>query len=281
METNYWSKLYNSFESESKILGCWNLFITLSIPLIIFINSRTSIDMPVVYTIITSVMLIYSFVCTVKLKGRNKIAWWTYPIFLVLIPILSSYLVRLIGDDMTSGIVINSNPQQLKSVAAEDLKYSIYSAIRSGSEEVWRYATIFSAMHFFRKRLSKLYSFTMMKYLFLMISFMAATFLFGWIHTLGYSKSYFNLDVILVTGASGLLFGLLMLITRNLWSAILTHILFNLYSTFRMYERSAFDQYNLTLTRIAVFIIIVYICAGVILAIKEKPKLGIKVNREK
>ncbi len=53
METNYWSKLYNSFESDSKILVYWNLFIALSIPFIIFINSRMGIDMSLIYTIIT------------------------------------------------------------------------------------------------------------------------------------------------------------------------------------------------------------------------------------
>ncbi|MGY5609452.1 CPBP family intramembrane glutamic endopeptidase [Paenibacillus sp. ALE3] len=220
-----------------------------------------------------SIMFIYSFVCTIKLKGGNKLPWWTYPIFLVLIPIVASYLVRWIGDDMTSGIVINSNPQQLKSASTEDLKYSIFSAIRSGSEEVWRYSAIFSAMYFFQKQLSKLYSCSLMKYLFLMISFLIITFLFGWIHTLGYSNSYFNFDVIIVTGTTGLLFGLVMLLTRNVWSAILTHILFNLYTTFRLNERSAFEQYNDILVSTAILILLLYVCAVMLLAIKEKHRI--------
>ena len=281
METTYWSKLYSSFESNSKKIRSFNILITITIPLIILAISRLRLDIAVIYTVVAGILFIYSFICGKKLMGNNKFAWWSYPILFIFIPIVASYVVRWMGDDITSGIVVDTNPQQLQTVDRVDLGYSIFSSIRSGSEEVWRYTAMFSLMYIFRISFNKLYSFKLMKYIFLIFSFLISSFIFGWIHTLGYSSSYFDFDVIIVTGVSGFLFGLVMIVSRSVWTAILTHILYNLHTIFRLYERSAFEKYNDVLTQIAFISFFFYVCAVIVISIKNKPKVRIRSYKSK
>ncbi|MHB0943376.1 CPBP family glutamic-type intramembrane protease [Paenibacillus sp. ALE1] len=261
-DITYWDKLYIPFVSNSTLL--WNCFITIAIPIIILMNSRLGMDVEFVYTIFTFVLFACSFSKNKQLKAQNKYGWLAYPALIILLPIVASFSVRLFGNEIISGIVSETNPQGLQKISGADLKYFIFTDIRTGSEEVWRFASIVSFMYIFRLLFSRMYSKVFMKYIFLILSLLLSSFVFGWIHTLGYSNSWFDFNVVLSTGIFGLLFGLTMFISRSLWCAILSHILFNMHTTFQLYDRSALEQYNIILIQAILLVIVFYIITALI-----------------
>lgn len=106
-----------------------------------------------------------------------------------------------------------------------------YNALTAGlTEEVWRISAIIVTLLFFKKVTQSFWAKSSVRNISLIISFVATSFVFGWLHTFGYSDSYFSIPITVQLGLIGMVLGGISLLTRRLWLAVFFHFFFDFLS---------------------------------------------------
>jgi membrane protease YdiL (CAAX protease family) len=134
-------------------------------------------------------------------------------------------------------------------------------------EEVWRLAYIILFLLFIKKIFPKRWE-KGSRDILLMMALFATSVLFGIDHILGSENSWpYQIGAIVTFANMGLLFGLILLWTRNLWVTVLVHSVYDITATLSWY----YFQFA-----VEVFAVIVFIC-HVILYAFEKRKSELKI----
>jgi membrane protease YdiL (CAAX protease family) len=117
----------------------------------------------------------------------------------------------------------------------DSIGYDIYTDILAGFEEVWRLAYIILILLVFKKVFPKRWE-KGQRDLFVMLALFVTSILFGIDHTLNSVQSWqYEIGAIVTFANMGLLFGLILLWTRNLWMTVLVHSVYDILATLSWY----------------------------------------------
>jgi len=173
----------------------------------------------------------------------------------IVIPLVAPIIMKILVGLFMVVIPIDSNPQGLKEYSLDQLLRSTISNFFSGAEEVWRFATILvvaKITHLIcRQRFAKIS---------LLVGLLVSSLMFGWLHTFPYGGGWFNTDITVALSLMGLMYGLLLFATRNLWSVIIAHILGNMYTSISLYNSDLGTLIQYSVLGIAM-IFLVYVSA--------------------
>lgn len=113
--------------------------------------------------------------------------------------------------------------------------YDIFTDILAGLEEVWRLAYIILILFVFKKIFPRRWE-KGSRDIFVLFALFATSVLFGIDHTLSSVQSWQNEVGAIITFANmGLLFGLILFWTRNLWTTVLVHSVYDILATLSWY----------------------------------------------
>ncbi|MFZ7943792.1 type II CAAX prenyl endopeptidase Rce1 family protein [Neobacillus sp. 19] len=113
--------------------------------------------------------------------------------------------------------------------------YDLYSDTLAGLEEVWRLAYMILLLVLFKKVFPRRWE-SGRRDLFLMSALFLTSILFGIDHTLDSEQSWsIRIGAIVTFANMGLLLGVILLWTRNLWVTVLVHSLYDITATFSWY----------------------------------------------
>ncbi|WHY00011.1 CPBP family intramembrane glutamic endopeptidase [Neobacillus sp. DY30] len=113
--------------------------------------------------------------------------------------------------------------------------YDIFTDILAGLEEVWRLAYIILILLVFKKFFPKRWE-NGRRDSFVLIALFVTSVLFGIDHTLSSVESWqYEIGAIVTFTNMGLLFGLILLWTRNLWVTVLVHSVYDILATLSWY----------------------------------------------
>jgi len=142
--------------------------------------------------------------------------------------------------------------------------HDIFTDILAGLEEVWRLAYIILILLFFKKIFPRRWE-KGQHDIFVMLALFVTSILFGIDHTLNSVQSWqYEIGAIVTFANMGLLFGLILLWTRNLWLTVLVHSVYDILATLSWY------YFEFIVEVIALFLIPVYL---VLLAIERKQQI--------
>ncbi|OAB39283.1 hypothetical protein PMSD_04970 [Paenibacillus macquariensis subsp. defensor] len=222
------------FFRQSRILFIINLLIFLSLPMYTIIRSRF-IDFSDVYYFIYFTVL-FSFVFLQSSKISDGITTKKQKIYnYIIIPFTAHTVINLIGSIVMNSILSDKNPQNLQSsITLQELFEQMISDFYTGSEEVWRFATI-SILCVMLSKIAFKRS-VILHISILTLAILISSFIFGWLHTFGYSSSWFDFNITVTLTTTGLCFALLLIVTKNIWTVVITHILFNVSTSLGMYN---------------------------------------------
>ncbi|MDR6121563.1 membrane protease YdiL (CAAX protease family) [Bacillus sp. SLBN-46] len=111
----------------------------------------------------------------------------------------------------------------------------LYADTLAGLEEVWRLSYMILILIVFKKLFPKRWN-SGRRDLFLMLSLFLTSILFGVDHTLDTEQPWsIRIGAIVTFANMGLLFGLILLWTRNLWVTVLVHSLYDITATLSWY----------------------------------------------
>ncbi|MFJ5759595.1 lysostaphin resistance A-like protein [Neobacillus sp. NPDC093182] len=113
--------------------------------------------------------------------------------------------------------------------------YDIFTDILAGLEEVWRLAYIILILFVLKKVFPKRWE-KGRRDTFVLIALFVTSVLFGIDHTLSSVQSWpYEIGAIITFANMGLLFGLILLWTRNLWVTVLVHSVYDILATLSWY----------------------------------------------
>lgn len=117
----------------------------------------------------------------------------------------------------------------------DSVGYDIFMDILAGLEEVWRLAYIILILLVFKRIFPKRWE-NGRRDTFVLIALFATSVLFGIDHTLSSVQSWpYEIGAIVTFANMGLLFGLILLWTRNLWVTVLVHSVYDILATLSWY----------------------------------------------
>jgi membrane protease YdiL (CAAX protease family) len=117
----------------------------------------------------------------------------------------------------------------------DSVGYDIFTDILAGLEEVWRLAYIILILFVFKKIFPRRWE-TGRRDIFVLIALFVTSVLFGIDHTLSSVQSWqYEIGAIVTFANMGLLFGLILLWTRNLWMTVLVHSIYDILATLSWY----------------------------------------------
>jgi membrane protease YdiL (CAAX protease family) len=117
----------------------------------------------------------------------------------------------------------------------DSIGYDIFTDILAGLEEVWRLAYIILILLFFKKVFPRRWE-KGRRDIFVMLALFITSVLFGIDHTLNSVQSWqYEIGAIVTFTNMGLLFGLILLWTRNLWLTVLVHAVYDILATISWY----------------------------------------------
>ncbi|WHY85462.1 CPBP family intramembrane metalloprotease [Neobacillus novalis] len=129
--------------------------------------------------------------------------------------------------------------------------YDIFADTLAGLEEVWRLAYIILFLVIGKKIFPKRWE-SGRRDIFLIAALFLTSILFGIDHTLGAAQPWpIKIGAIVTFANMGLLFGLILLWTRNLWVTVLVHSLYDITATLSWY----YVEYAVELFALAVFVV--------------------------
>lgn len=147
--------------------------------------------------------------------------------------------------------------------------YDIFTDILAGLEEVWRLAYIILILLFLKKFFPRRWE-KGQHDMFLMLALFVTSVLFGIDHTLNSAQSWqYEIGAIVTFANMGLLFGLILLWTRNLWLTVLVHSVYDILATLSWY------YFEFIVEVIALLLIPVYL---VLLAIERKQQTATPIE---
>jgi membrane protease YdiL (CAAX protease family) len=142
--------------------------------------------------------------------------------------------------------------------------YDIFTDILAGLEEVWRLAYIILILLFFKKVFPRRWK-KGRHDIFVMLALFVTSVLFGIDHTLNSVQSWqYEIGAIVTFANMGLLFGLILFWTRNLWLTVLVHSVYDILATLSWY------YFEFIVEVIALLLIPVYL---VLIAIERKQQI--------
>jgi membrane protease YdiL (CAAX protease family) len=113
--------------------------------------------------------------------------------------------------------------------------YDIFTDILAGLEEIWRLAYIILLLFVFKKIFPKRWQ-KGQRDIFVLLALFVTSVLFGIDHTLSTAQSWqYEIGAIVTFANMGLLFGLILLWTRNLWVTVLVHSIYDILATLSWY----------------------------------------------
>ncbi|MDR7078868.1 membrane protease YdiL (CAAX protease family) [Neobacillus niacini] len=117
----------------------------------------------------------------------------------------------------------------------DSVGYDIYTDILAGLEEVWRLAYIILILLVCKKAFPRRWE-KGQRDSFVMLALFVTSVLFGIDHTLNSVQSWqYEIGAIVTFANMGLLFGLILLWTRNLWLTVLVHSIYDIMATMSWY----------------------------------------------
>ena len=117
----------------------------------------------------------------------------------------------------------------------DSVGYDIYTDILAGLEEVWRLAYIILILLVCKKAFPRRWE-KGHRDCFVMLALFVTSVLFGIDHTLNSVQSWqYEIGAIVTFANMGLLFGLILLWTRNLWLTVLVHSIYDIMATLSWY----------------------------------------------
>jgi membrane protease YdiL (CAAX protease family) len=117
----------------------------------------------------------------------------------------------------------------------DSIGYDIFTDILAGLEEVWRLAYIILMLLFFKKVFPRRWE-KGRRDIFVMLALFITSVLFGIDHTLNSVQSWqYEIGAIVTFTNMGLLFGLILFWTRNLWLTVLVHAVYDILATISWY----------------------------------------------
>jgi membrane protease YdiL (CAAX protease family) len=117
----------------------------------------------------------------------------------------------------------------------DSVGYDIFTDILAGLEEVWRLAYIILILLVFKRVFPKRWE-KGGRDIFVMLALFITSVLFGIDHTLNSAQSWkYEVGAIVTFANMGLLFGLILLWTRNLWVTVLVHSVYDILATLSWY----------------------------------------------
>lgn len=149
-------------------------------------------------------------------------------LFAVIIFAYTAILLVMLVLEKTTGI---SQSQEIPDLSHMNFLDITYNALTAGlTEEVWRIAAILTLLLFFKKITGLYWTRKTVQVIALFISFVFTSFVFGWLHTFGYSDSYFSVPITVQLGLIGMVLASISLLTRRLWLAVFFHFFFDFVS---------------------------------------------------
>jgi membrane protease YdiL (CAAX protease family) len=113
--------------------------------------------------------------------------------------------------------------------------YDVFTDILAGLEEVWRLAYIILILLVFKKIFPRRWE-KGRRDIFVLLALFVTSVLFGIDHTLSSVQSWqYEIGAIVTFADMGLLFGLILLSTRNLWVTVLVHSVYDILATLSWY----------------------------------------------
>lgn len=149
--------------------------------------------------------------------------------------------------------------------------YDIFTDILAGLEEVWRLAYIILILFGFRRLFPRRWE-KGKRDIFVLIALFATSVLFGIDHTLSSVQSWqYEIGAIVTFANMGLLFGLILFWTRNLWVTVLVHSVYDILATLSWY------YFEFIIEIAAMILIPIYL---ILMTVEKKKSIGILVSED-
>ncbi|MEH7250769.1 CPBP family intramembrane glutamic endopeptidase [Neobacillus niacini] len=254
----------NLTEPVSKRLLLALLIITIGVEIVLYFSGYSQLASTVYDAIMVS-----SFFIGLKLhhrlsKGIQKTkvqlmlqfirAFLVFILGSTIINIYSTYAFNIFSDDYEQYVQDYTESIADEEVSADPIKpiepvekfwevvdeidsvgYDIFTDILAGLEEVWRLAYIILILFLLKKVFPRRWE-SGHRDIFMILALFITSVLFGIDHTLNTSQSWqYEIGAIVTFANMGLLFGLILLWTRNLWITVLVHSLYDSLATLSWY----------------------------------------------
>lgn len=153
-----------------------------------------------------------------KIGGTFVVIFFTYTAILI-----SMIIVKIL-----TGI---EQSQEIPDMSHVTIPMIVYRSFSAGlTEEVWRIVTIVLILAMIKKISGNAWNKNTVKSFALFFAVIFTSFAFGWLHTFGYSDSYFSVPIIIQIGVIGVILSGVFLLTRRIWYAIFFHFVFDFVS---------------------------------------------------
>ncbi|WP_431785895.1 CPBP family glutamic-type intramembrane protease [Paenibacillus lactis] len=264
MLLNTIANLYDEIQNQkntNKIIA--NAFIFLLVPFIIILNARTSFPFNGVYSYIllyASLLLFSLFQFNYPDKAVGKQATRIRKIknislFYIIFPIVLPFFFSITLLPVT--LVTGNNVQNLESVSPGNLPLDLISACLAGLEEVWKLSVIILGIYVATVWVGRSPN-KIRKCVAVILSLIVSSFIFGWLHSFGYSNNWFDPKITFSIGILGLELGLVFLLTRRLWVAILVHSMFDINNVLMRFDTDVFGLFHVVVSFIFIAAFVVY-----------------------
>jgi hypothetical protein len=195
-------------------------------------------------------------------------------LYYMLIPFVFDFLIVPLSMTPVVKLLSEKNPQHLSTVVPTALIGDLISSIQAGAEEIWRIALISTLLLLVKALVGKVWNNKTFRWVTLVIVVLTSSFVFGWLHTFGYTKTqWLNLDITMLLGTSGLLYAILLLVTRRIGTVIIAHMMWDVTNTML---RANVDSFYTLMTLSFAFAAILYLVA--MLYIDQKTKSSLNMN---
>lgn len=121
--------------------------------------------------------------------------------------------------------------QEIPDLSHLTLPVILFRAFSAGlTEEVWRVVGIILILTTIKHVVGIHWNAIAIKAMSLFFAVLFTSFIFGWLHTFGYSDSLFSVPITTQIGVMGIVLSSIFLSTRRIWCAIFFHFVFDLVS---------------------------------------------------
>lgn len=149
--------------------------------------------------------------------------------------------------------------------------YDIFTDILAGLEEVWRLAYIILILVVFKNIFPKRWE-KGRRDIFVLIALFVTSVLFGIDHTLSSVETWqYEIGAIITFANMGLLFGLILLWTRNLWVTVLVHSVYDILATLSWY------YFELIVEITALILLPIYL---ILMTVEKKRSLEMMLSKD-
>lgn len=243
-----WGNLIENLTSTmSKPLYFYLLFYSLLLPILVIVTHlHSEINSDIVQIIINILAFgLFFFIPKYLRSGNNLLAlgrskkkgifFYFYHlvmkgsgIFAVLFFSYTAIATTMLLLEKTTGI---AQSQELPDMSGYSFLTIVYQSLTAGlTEEVWRVSAIIVTLLLLKKALKTQWEKRWIQGVSLFFSIFITSMVFGWLHSFGYSDSYFSVSITVQLGIVGVILAFISIISRRLWLAVLFHSFFDFVS---------------------------------------------------